>query len=290
MKYQKVLARQWQVQVDAHIEPAADLWRLCQLVWQLDQQLEALPQVLQGQESVWVYWPGGCADCDDLLSQYDLAAALISQHYPLRFCGSTDWGEPADISATWAPDWHGISYQTRTVTGQDFDTLCDICLCIAVPDRVAGQQIASMLIGIHPGCDLLALPRTPFLEEELGSCGPRDTDSYFRYLPLCDGAGTENWQQALSVLQRQELWLAFLQDGDDPAEFGWALAALGDSCPDFGWYLALTTAMDRAGVYTQTDGKTGFHLYRGGQRLALDYQRGTDAQRFLLRALFPIAG
>ena len=60
--------------------------------------------------------------------------------------------------------------------------------------------------------------------------------------------------------------------------------------PDFGWYLALTTAMDRAGVYTQTDGKTGFHLYRGGQRLALDYQRGTDAQRFLLRALFPIAG
>lgn len=100
----------------------------------------------------------------------------------------------------------------------------------------------------------------------------------------------DNCLQALSFMQKVEIWTRFLNEGFDDVEFEWLYHEISENIliNRIEWELSLHTAMEDLG-YTIKISAHGFELYDGqGQRRYFNFNSLQYSERVFLKILFPI--
>lgn len=264
---------------------------LVAFVYSLSKEFGCDPQAyLLGQEdTLWLYYGGSCFDCGAIWDEYALSMALAEQTFACSLYGTSERGEPVQLSAQLEREKDQICLQKQNISGKNFHRIRDLCVKIEVKEPQARQSLHDLFTHMSFRYGFAAVRRTPFVQAQLGGFLEPDAGTYYAYLRMEEDAAG-GFLDALSVAQKQQLWLLFLQDGFSAVEFECVLQQMGSRCPPplFTWELSLRLALGEAGIAVHND-PDGFWVTDGtGRRRSFDYEAGVPAERLFLKLLFPV--
>ncbi len=224
----------------------------------------------------------------DILDSVGPPAAELSTAAPLRFFGTTEARETAEITLNTSESGRTL-VQLRSVSGRPFDLLQGLGVQMELPTGAEAAQMAQVLAVLPRSGACGVLPRC--CEEYLASCRLLipTAGSFFSYLAW-EGAGPRRAICALGFSHKAELWRVFLLDAQQPAEFDWLWDNYYTGEPLFllEWELALRTVLDDLGFQIER-GPAHFQvLDRDGRERRFDFTNGGPAEKLFLKLLFPL--
>lgn len=178
----------------------------------------------------------------------------------------------------------------KTVSGYYADSIHSLCLRI----QCASKEEAALMGVLWHSMDwqsgvlvaewdlrgIFEREHIPWVEQNTGYC----------YGNLSESQEQQHYLEALSFTQRVNLWLRFLENGVDYAEFEWLYRGilkqeLNDRTE---WELAVYAALNQLD-YTLKISESEFELYDGkGERRYFSFNSEQNAQRVFLKLLFPL--
>ena len=176
----------------------------------------------------------------------------------------------------------------RSTSGRDFDEISNICLRFYIEDEGERDELCSCLANLDYRQDYLAVSRTLLAKKLFVGIAEDYPDTYYRYLPM-SGGDMEFWN-ALSMNQKNMLWILFLEYKVSAVEFEYVVNGLKDGSMVylFTWELALRMALDELGISVESQEEDFKVLDKDGKRLRMDYGRGSEAEKLFLKILFPV--
>lgn len=224
----------------------------------------------------------------DLLDTIGPAAAALSQVLPLRFWGTTEARETAELSLRPGPQ--GLVACRRSVSGRPFSRLQGLGvqaewetseaaedlaeLVAAVPHRAPCGAVDGRHRALLQSCDLL-----------VPSAG-----SQFAYFAWESAVPPLHRLLALTLEHKLTLWRTFLLDRAQPLEFDWLWDHYytGEGLFLLEWELTLRMALDSLGFQVIRNSIT-FQVFDGdGRERRFDFARGGPAEKLFLKLLFPL--
>ncbi len=178
----------------------------------------------------------------------------------------------------------------KTVSGRYADSISSLCLriqCADVADAAAVSLLcknmdwqSGVLVAGWDLCKIFEQEHIPWLHQNTCYC----------YGNILEDQEQENYLDILSFPQKVNLWLRFLENGFDYAEFGWLYERISkrELNNRTEWELALYSSLKQLDYHLKIF-KSEFELYDGkGVRRYFSFDSEQNAQRVLLKLLFPV--
>lgn len=178
----------------------------------------------------------------------------------------------------------------KTCSGHYADTISSLCLRIQCASKEEAPLIDLLWKSMDRRKGVIVAEwdlRETFEREHIPWI---QQNTCYCYGNISEDQEQQNCLYALSFPQKIRLWLQFLENGIDYAEFEWLYEEitkqeLNDRTE---WELALSTALNQL-EYSLKISKSEFELCDGiGKRLYFSFNSGQNAQRVFLKLLFPI--
>lgn len=262
--------------------------QLLTMVCNISVQFQENPVVVrEGTKSLWIYYENSYFPCELLLDELGTALAEVSRRYPTAVYGNTRHMETAKITVVYSGE--EILVRKYDVSGKDFQELCGIGIRVQA-EEAAGDLLFEIIREVRYDGKYLAYTRSREIEGVFEECGQLHPDSYYRYIPLTSEESLAAAAASLPLEYKKKLWLLLLGDGMSAVEFEAVLGAYErqELADVFSWDLALRLALEEAGITISYD-NNDFRIAGGGrERIRYNYEKGSAAQRLLLKLLFPV--
>lgn len=223
----------------------------------------------------------------DVMAAAGPAAAGLADSLPLRFFGTTQARETAELTAR--REGEAVLVRLRSVSGRPIQMLEGLGLQARLPDAETAAQIAEIAASgpfLAP-CGVVKR----HCEALLAACGllAPTGGSLFSYLawetveaPAC--------LSALTAGHKAALWRTFLEDGQQPMEFDWLWESYysGEAVFLLEWELALRMVLEDLGFQVER-GDVCFRVTDPlGRERRFDFAWGGPAEKLFLKLLFPL--
>lgn len=179
----------------------------------------------------------------------------------------------------------------KTVSGQYADSINYLCLrirCFAA-DEAKKLHIICQAMDWQRGILVVGWNMSNIFKEE--HITVLEQNSFFCYGDISEEPEErKKYLDALSFRQKEKLWSDFLKTGFDYAEFEWLYGRIADRTLDnrTEWELALYAALKKRNYTLELSGSK-FELYDGDKnRCYFNFNSSQNAQKALLKMLFPI--
>lgn len=264
---------------------------LLNMIYAVSTEMSANPQIfLSGDNTIWVYYESSCYPSDSFFEEYGVSMAFVSEKYPLSVYGTVNESESGELVSKMSEDGTEMEWIKKDISARDFDEMLNICAKIKMPEKDLQKEFYHIFCNMDYRYELLPVRRTYFLERVFADYPQYSEDTYYRYLPMSGDWKRTSCTGSLSISQKKELWMMFLQDRYSPIEFDevWEVMESQKSLTMFSWEMALRLALDELGVEISYNEKNGFSVInREGKRMVFSYDSECTAERLFLKLLFP---
>ena len=178
----------------------------------------------------------------------------------------------------------------KTLSGHPVDTIESLCLRIQCLSSEQSEILYALFVATNwkNGMTALNWKYDPFLFEE--NLAIPTQNSCFCYGSVFKNINLEDMLQALSFQQKIILWIGFLKNGFDYAEFEWLYNTISKDivANRMEWELSLYTAMHNLKYKIQVS-PNDFEVHDGhGDRRYYSFNSTSYAERAFLKILFPL--
>ncbi|MCH1981612.1 hypothetical protein MCG98_03385 [Ruminococcus sp. OA3] len=274
--------------INPGIKPETELFNM---IYAIGSEMGTNPQIfLSGKDTLWVYYEFTCYSSELFFDEYGASMALVSEKYPVSVYGTVNESESGELIARMSQYKAEMEWIKKDISSGDFDEMLNICVKIKTPAEDIQKEFYRILCDMDYRNELLAVRRTYFLEHVFADYPQYNQDTYFRYIPMAGDWKRTSCTASLTVSQKKELWMLFLQERYSPIEFDevWKLMEDEQRLTMFSWEMALRLALDQLGVRILYDEKNGFAVINGeNKRMYYNYDSDSTAERLFLKLLFP---
>ena len=186
--------------------------------------------------------------------------------------GNTFYAVQKTVSGQYADSIRSLCLRVQGTSAGEIERLCSLC-------RIIDWQ-SGILAGDWNLNGVYAQERIEWLR----------TNSLYCYGSVSDGPEQDKCLEALRFPQKVSLWSGFFEKGFDYAEFGWLYDKIsaGELNDRTEWELALYTVLNKLN-YVLKISEAEFELYNGqGKRCYFSFDSDQNAQKVLLKLLFPL--
>lgn len=233
-----------------------------------------------------VYQPRDITDCAGVIS------AQVNQTLPLRFYGTTDSRETAELTIQMDERNSGEAVvRVRSVSGRRIDQMNGLGVHLEMPDSQYMEHLAAVA-----GAMTLDSPMVGVVSRKhegfVNDCGllvPIE-GSAFTYFSWSPEISSSQCLYALHAEHKMQLWQSFLADGQQPKEFDWLWNHYYFESNNYllEWELALQMVLEKLRFQVERTENSYRVLDASGRERRFDFTRGGCAERLFLKLLFPV--
>ncbi len=178
----------------------------------------------------------------------------------------------------------------ETVSGGYADNINSLCLRIQAASESEAEKLYALCQAVNWQSGILVgdWDLSKLLEEE--NIAWLHKNSCYCYGAISEYPEQEEFLDALDFRQKQRLWLGFLKNGFDYAEFSWLYEQIFNRVLNnrIEWELSLQAVLNKLN-YTLKNTGAEFELYDGdGKRCYFSFNSDKNAVKALLKLLFPL--
>lgn len=260
------------------------------LVYEISHTLRIKPQVysLQDERTLWVLFPEGCIECDELIEEYGMIMALISKHYPLTLYGMIDELEEGEVEVRME---HGeVLCKKRSFTGKGFNMLTSVYMTLKFNSLIELSFMDEGLRQIDFNKKCIALCSKWRVAPFAAKIFIPNLLTYYAYIETGEIDNLEsNLLEALTVKQIMGLWTVFLTEGTTTGEFEYLYDQLsqGRALKMAYWELALRLTLSQLNIKIDYTDNTFKIENQEGKCMRLDFASSSAAEKLFLKILFP---
>lgn len=270
------------------IVPETELFNM---IYAISSEMGTNPQVfLSGNHTLWLYYEFTCYSSESFFEEYGASMAFVSEKYPVSVYGTVNGSESGELIARMTQYGTKMEWIKKDISSGNFDEMLNICVKIKTPAEDMQKELYQILSDMDYRNELLAVRRTYILERVFADYPQYSPDTYYRYIPMAGDWKRTSCTASLTVLQKKELWMLFLQERYSPIEFDEVWKQMEDEqrLTMFSWEMALRLALDQLGIRILYDEENGFSVIDGeNKRMYYNYDSDSTAERLFLKLLFP---
>lgn len=260
------------------------------LIYEISHTLRIKPQVysLQDERTLWVLFPEGCIECDQLLEEYGMIMALISKRYPLTLHGMIDTLEDGALEVSIQDE--EILCKKSNFTGEDFNMLTSVYMTLKFSSLTELNFMDEVLRQVDFNKKCIALCSKWRVAPFAAKIFIPNLLTYYGYVETGEIDDLEvDLLEALTVEQIMGLWTVFLTEGITTGEFEYLYDQLihGRVCKMAYWELALRLTLSQLNIKVDYTDNTFKIENQEGKRMRLDFASSSAAEKLFLKILFP---
>lgn len=278
--------------IPAETGEASSFTPFLEIVGILNDLFEERPQLLglPGGSCVTVLYRNVAYLPRDIMDSVGRLAAQVSRELPIRFIGTTDARETAEMTVQ-PQDGKTALLQLHSPSGRPVERMYGLGVHLNVPGEHSLAYLTDVIAAMPTDGPLIGAVSKRH-ERFLCSGGllvPVEGAffAYFSWEPEAD------WRQLLYTLTAKHkllLWEAFLEDGVQPREFDWLWEIYYTEKASYllEWELALRMVLEKLCFHVEHRA----HSYRlidgSGRERRFDFIQGGPAEKVFLKLLFPV--
>ena len=249
-----------------------------------------------------LYLPGGTAMTllfrdvvyqeRDIIDSVGALSAQVNKTLPLRFYGTTDSRETAEVTIQMDEQNGGEAVaRVRSVSGRRTGQLHGLGVHLDLPDSQHMEHLAAVAIAMTLNSPMVGVVSRKH-EQFVNDCGllvPTE-GSAFTYFSWSPETSPSQCLYALHAEHKMQLWQSFLADRQQPKEFDWLWDHYYFEGSHFllEWELALRMVLEKLRFQVERTEHSYRVLDGSGQECHFDFTRGGCAEKVFLKLLFPV--
>nr|WP_325297402.1 hypothetical protein [uncultured Dysosmobacter sp.] len=226
----------------------------------------------------------------DIIDSVGPLAAQVSQELPIRFIGTTDARETAEMTVR-PQDGKTVLLQLRSPSGRPVDRLYGLGVHLNVPGEHSLAYLADVIAAMPPDGPLIgAVPKKHERFLRSGGLLVPVEGAFFAYFSWEPETDRRQLLYTLAAAHKLLLWEAFLEDGVQPREFDWLWEIYYTEKASYllEWELALRMVLEKLCFHVER-GERSYRLADGsGRERRFDFIQGGPAEKVFLKLLFPV--
>ena len=228
----------------------------------------------------------------DIIDCVGSLAAQVDKHLPLRFYGTTDSRETAELTIQMDDQNSGKAVaRVRSVSGRPIGQMSSLGVHLDLPDSQYMEHLAAVVSAMTLNSPMVGVVSRKH-EQFVKDCGllvPTE-GSAFTYFSWFPEISPSQCLYALHAEHKMQLWQSFLADRQQPKEFDWLWDHYYFEGSHFllEWELALRMVLERLRFQVERTEHSYRVLDGSGQECHFDFTRGGCAEKVFLKLLFPV--
>ena len=228
----------------------------------------------------------------DIIDCVGSLAAQVDKHLPLRFYGTTDSRETAELTIQMDDQNSGKAVaRVRSVSGRPIGQMSSLGVHLDLPDSQYMEHLAAVVSAMTLNSPMVGVVSRKH-EQFVKDCGllvPTE-GSAFTYFSWFPEISPSQCLYALHAEHKMQLWQSFLADRQQPKEFDWLWDHYYFEGSHFllEWELALRMVLERLRFQAERTEHSYRVLDGSGQECHFDFTRGGCAEKVFLKLLFPV--
>lgn len=268
--------------------PGADLFALLCGVNEWLRETPAVHGSIQD-SIIYIHYRGVVYVTEDLWSNFGPAMACINRKWPIFAFGTARSQETVRLHAQ--EEEGAVQFIQENLSGKTVEVLENLCFRLDCGNAEDTKALLAFFGAVNWELQTAAMDwrYAAFLEEQ-GLLLKPDPGEYYCYAGLEPEDKMGGRLGALNFRQKIALWTSFLKKGIQPVEFGWlaSVIAEGELADRMEWEMALLETMESLG-YRVVNRKNTFEFFdEKGQRRYFGADRHQEAERALMKILFPL--
>lgn len=226
----------------------------------------------------------------DIIDSVGTTAAQVNRTLPLRFYGTTDSRETAELTVQ-TDEQNEVVVRVRSVSDRRISQMNGLGVHLELPDSRYMEHLAAVA-----GAMTLDTPMVGTVsrkhEDFVKDCGlliPTE-GSAFIYFSWSPEVSPGQCLYTLHAEHKMKLWQSFLVYCQQPREFDWLWNHyyLEDNNYLLEWELALRMVLEKLRFQVERTERNYRVLDGSGQERRFDFTRGGCAEKLFLKLLFPV--
>ena len=228
----------------------------------------------------------------DIIDCVGSLAAQVDKKLPLRFYGTTDSRETAELAIQMDTQNSGEAVaRVRSVSGRPIGQMSSLGVHLDLPDSQCMEHLAAVASAMTLNSPMVGVVSRKH-EQFVKDCGllvPTE-GSAFTYFSWFPEISSSQCLYALHAEHKMQLWQSFLADRQQPKEFDWLWDHYYFEGSHFllEWELALRMVLERLRFQVERTEHNYRVLDGSGQECHFDFTRGGCAEKVFLKLLFPV--
>ncbi len=226
----------------------------------------------------------------DIMDSVGCLAARISHELPIRFLGSTNGRETAEMTVQMRDSQTAV-FRRHAISDRPVGRMRGLGIHMEFPGPRTLEYLTDMIGAMTPGVSLTGVvskKQEQFLRDD-GLLLPTE-GSLFSYFSREPDVSQEQLLYLLTAEHKMLLWQAFLEDYRQPLEFDWLWDSYYGNELSYilEWELALRMILEKLSFRLEHTENSYRLMDNTGRERRFDFEKGGAAEKVFLKLLFPV--